>query len=261
MPANEQLLHNPEPLDHFVQLYEADEQLLARNVARYFQAGLERGEPGLAVATPEHSAAILWELRRLDVDVEAAQRDSRLRVLDAGRMLARFIVAGFPDATRFEATIGTAVRDSIQAAAGRPLRAYGDMAGVLWEARQFPAAIRVEQLWHKLRKSACFTLFCGYPIDVFTQLDIDLLDPLLCAHTHLLSSGGDGHLETALQHALDDVLGSEFNSVAPTLRGKLRSAWAQLPQAEATILWLRKNAPDRAEAVLASARRHYRALA
>jgi hypothetical protein len=260
MPVMEQLLANPEPLGHFVQLYEADEQLLIRNLAGYIREGLKRGEGGLAIATPEHGAALVWELRRLGADTETALRQGQLTLVDAGRTLARLIVAGFPDAARFEGIVGDAVRQSLKAASARRLRVYGDMAGILWEARQFAAATRLEQLWHKLGKSLSFSLFCAYPVDVFGPLDMDLLDPLLCAHAHLISSGRDGNLDAALGLAINEVLGRDSNELTSSIKGMQRSSWALLPSGESTILWLKKNHPDKAEAVLASARRHYRAM-
>ena len=41
------------------------------------------------------------------------------------------------------------------------------MVGLLWKARQFAAAIRLEQLWNKLLEQSAFSFYCAYAIDVF----------------------------------------------------------------------------------------------
>ena len=89
---------------------------------------------------------------------------------------------------------------------GRGCRAYGEMVGILWKARQFAAAIRLEQLWSKLLEQASFSLYCAYQIDVFGR-DQDLfnLDDVLCTHTHLVPSQANGALEAALNRAMEEV--------------------------------------------------------
>jgi hypothetical protein len=87
-------------------------------------------------------------------------------------------------------------REAFLATAG--LRVYGEMVGLLWQAGEYPAAIRLEQLWHRLMKAVDFSLYCAYPIDIFGRgFEAGLIDALLCAHTHLLSCGPDDALVSA----------------------------------------------------------------
>jgi hypothetical protein len=258
MSACEELLENPDPQHHLVQLYEANQQVLVDNVTCYLSEGLKRGSALLVIATAQHRELFLRGLKRVGADPETAIRESRFVMLDAEEMLGRFMVEGYPDSERFDAIIGTMVRDAVARTKTGDLRAYGEMVGVLWKTRQFPAAIRTEQLWNKLQRSISFTLFCAYPIDVFDKhFDVGVVDALLCAHTHLLPSATNGDLEAAIHRAMAEVLGSAARELRPTTNGGYRAAWAAMPRAEAVILWLRHDLPDRADEILARARRYY----
>jgi hypothetical protein len=255
-------LADPDPQTHFVQLYEADEGALVRNASRFLAAGLEQGNNLVVIATADHRAAILKVITATGADAREAERSGRLVLADAQETLARFMVEGYPDSTRFDGTVGALVRDALARADGSGLRAYGEMVGVLWKARQFPSAIRLEQLWNQLRKSSPFSLFCSYPIDIFdAQFEAGVLDALLCAHTHLLPAADNTDLENAIRRAMSDVVGHGNDDLRSLVPGDLRTAWPTLPMAEAMILWLRSRLPDSAEAILARARQYYHAAA
>ena len=220
------------------------------------------GSGAIIIATPSHTAAFLQEIARGGIDTEAAIRNGLLITADAKTILARIMMGGHPDAERFDRVVGSIVRDLAKTAGQHGVRAYGEMVGLLWQAKQFPAAIRLEQLWNKLQNTLVFDLFCAYPIDIFDRnFDVGVMDALLCAHTHLLPSGADPSLQAALRRAIDEFHGSaETHSKASV--DKIRSQnWAVLPEPEATILWLRANVPDTAEAILTRAQSYYQATA
>ncbi len=247
---------------HFLQLYEADDVALVRNAAAFLAAGLRHGSTAVVVASDEHTPAIVQHLEGAGFEAAALERSGRLQVFDAAETLGRFVVDGHPDAVRFDRIVGDAVRRSMALAGGNGVRAYGEMVGLLWKDRQYPAAIRLEQLWHKLRAQAPFSLFCWYPIDIFApDFDSGIVDALLSAHTHLLPRDAHGHLYAALERAMDEVLGADDPSRGVRVRAHRgrHPYWGQLPAAESTILWLRRAVPDRADRVLALAREYYTA--
>jgi len=137
----------------------------------------------------------------------------------------------------------------------RSVRAYGDMVGLLWQQKQFPAAIRLEQLWHKLSQECDFALLCGYPIDIFApDSDNAVVDALLCAHTHLVSAGPNGDVEAAVAAAIADVLGSP--TITP-LRASPQGQRAEIPRGDGLVLWVRQNYPELAAEILSRARENY----
>ena len=251
-----ELLEQPEPRGHVVQFYEADERLLVANVSRYLAEGLTRGDSALIVATEGHQAAFLAGLEELGTDVTAALGTGRLTLLDGEKTLAQFLVNEYPDADRFERVIGSTLRQALEYSNGSGLRVYGEMVGILWKARQYPAAIRLEQLWNKLRKSYDFDLFCAYSIDIFDK-QLGILDALLCAHTHLLPFGANGDLDHAVDRAMDEVLGARAAELRTSIDADSHTPLPAMPRAEALILWLRNNLPENVDAILTRARKYY----
>jgi hypothetical protein len=247
---------------HVVQFYGKDEGALVDGVGRYLREGIDRGERLLVVARPARVEAFARRLDELGASAAEAQHAGRLVLRDAAELLARFMVDGMPDEARFTETVGGLVdglrlRDRGQA---RPagIRAYGEMVALLWEEDQRAAAIALEACWNRLIAARRIALYCAYPIDVFGDgFQVSEVDEVLCAHTHLLPCGDQ--LERAVDAAMDDVLGARADRLRPLIRANYRPAWAALPRAEAVVLWLRNNLPDEANAILAAARRRFKA--
>lgn len=245
--------------DHVVQFYEADEQTLIANVAQSLFEGYERGANVMVVATKAHRDAFLDALTAMGADVEGALKVGQISALDADMMLRRFLSAGYPDAKKFDESVGAAIRSSVTRSQGRGLRVYGEMVGILWEKKQYPAAIRLEQLWHALRQQVAFMLICGYPIDVFGKdFDPGIVDALLCAHSQLLETCANGKLAGAVSRAMEEILGpSRVQSITSFMTGNISKQWGTLPTGESMILWLRKMMPEEADQILSRARGYY----
>lgn len=240
-----------------MQLYEADEAALASNVISYAGEGLRRGDGVLMIVTPQHQELFSEALASLRTD-SAAARNRQLVFCDAQETLAAFMVGGQPNWERFEQVIRDAMRQAQPAGDAAGLRAYGEMVGVLWRARQFAAAIRLEQLWNRLLERTSLSLYCGYPIDVFgDEFELSNLEGVLCAHTHLVPAHPGGALETALNRSMDEILGVAANELRLLIKANQPPGRAVMPAAESTILWLRKNLPEQATEIVARARRHY----
>jgi hypothetical protein len=238
-------------------LYDRDRLPLARNVAAYISEGLKRGQGAIVIATPEHRDIFREELRKRDIDASLPLLESGLLFLDAHQTLNRFLIDGEPDEARFRETVAAAI---CQVREARPagLRAYGEMVGVLWSAGRRASAIGLERFWNALLRDREFSLFCAYPIDIFSaDFQIPRVDALLCDHTHLIPTGEQDKLANALSFAIDEVLGSKAQSLKTLIKANYRPAWAVLPEAEGIILWLRNNLPRQADEILALARRQY----
>lgn len=254
-----QLLDQVDPKTHFVQLYGDDDLLLTRNVARFMAEGLRRGDGLVTIASPEHSGSVA-RLLRDERGYAKAVLEGRLVFLDAQATLDRLLLGGLPDPGLFDTVIGETLRQ-VQTRAGHTgVRAYGEMVGVLWKAGQYTAAVRLEELWNRLLHSSNISLFCGYPIDVFGEaFQVDQMDPLLCAHTHMLPV--DDTLESALNRAMHEVLGARVEGLRALMRANYRPSWGVVPRSEAVILWLRSNLPGSAGEILRLARHYYFAMA
>ncbi len=206
MQAVSQLAQAAEQSEHLVQFYDADPAAWAKSVGRYLAEGLKRGEALLIIATPDHNKAVVRRLNILGCDPDSNAYRGRLAFCDAAQTLAKFMVAGEPDWDRFQRTVGGEMRRLMGSSLSGGFRAYGEMVGVLWSAKQFYSAILLEEYWNRLLRSTKFKLFCGYPIDIFTDaFNHADVDAVVCAHTHVLPTGENGDLQEAVIRALDEV--------------------------------------------------------
>ncbi|MDQ6767068.1 MAG: MEDS domain-containing protein [Candidatus Eremiobacteraeota bacterium] len=247
-----------EPHGHLVQLYEDSDDVLVHDVAAYLFAGLEQGQGIVVVATTAHRDAFVKALQRLGANVDRALATRTLKFFDAHFMLASFMVNGSPDGRLFDEVIGSGIRAAHARAAGRGLSVYGEMVGELWKTRQYRAAIDLERLWNTLRESLTFHLYCSYPVDLFDGLfEIGTLDEVLGTHTHLVPAGRDRDFESAVTRAMNDVLGSSGQGLRPLIEDRHRHAWAAMPRGAATLVWLRRNFPDKQEEIVRLTRHYY----
>lgn len=227
--------------NHTVQFYGKDGGLLVQNVAAYLAESLRDGAAAVVIASREHCDAV----------TERVGASSQLVCRDAVEALAKFMVDGQPDAKLFDRTVGELAR-KLQAQYGR-VRAYGEMVGLLWEAHQPSAAIALEHLWNGLLATTGLELFCGYPIDVTSpHFQIGSIDAVLAAHSNVVT-GTRNEFQTALERAMEDVLGPRATGLR-LLAGPAQSrSWPQMPHPERTILWLRNNLPYYAEEIVRKA--------
>lgn len=80
--------------------------------------------------------------------------------LDAAATMAAFMAAGEIDGDSFRRVIGSVLREGAQT--GRPVRAFGEMVSLLWEAGDVLGAIELERSWNDLGGELHFSLLCAY---------------------------------------------------------------------------------------------------
>jgi anti-sigma regulatory factor (Ser/Thr protein kinase) len=191
--------------DHVVQFYEHERQL-GRAVGRYLTAAIEDGAVGLAIITEAHRRLLEAELESAGLDPETCRRDGSLILLDAAQTMSQFVDQGTVDPAGFQRVVGSVVRQATET--GKPLRAFGEMVALLWEAGDVPAAIELERAWNELARELPFALVCVYRSES-VQGD-ELAQPLLevCfQHTAVLSAPHDRHARAAHDEAagVDDI--------------------------------------------------------
>ena len=156
---------------HFVQFYEKD-SFLAEEVARYIGGALRAGHAGIVIARRVLIDELSAKLRR--------QRPTRLRpgmghghliTLDAQETLDTFMVDGWPNEALFRKSVGSQVEQAGQG--GRPIHAFGEMVALLCAQGNYKAAVRLEELWNELGRVHSFSLFCAYPLRLFSGMGED----------------------------------------------------------------------------------------
>jgi hypothetical protein len=180
-PWNDRLA---EPLakEHLVHLYE-DDRVLVEAVAIFAGRGLGKGEAVVLVATEAHLEAIERRLSETGFEVADLKAWGQLTVLDAARLLSRFLVDGQVDAVRFKAILSEVVAGARRGGRFPRVRVYGEMVDLLWR-HNHPATRRLEELWNEAIELHSVALLCGYRLD--GQLERDIPSDLQALHSHLI---------------------------------------------------------------------------
>lgn len=156
---------------HVVQFYGG--AFPAEAVASFLREGLAAGEVGIMVATPRHVLEVQKKLRG----------SGRCVFLDAEETMAKFMVHGRPDRTRFMDTIGDLVAQAAQMGNGR-VRAFGEMVVLLCQKGEPQAAYELEGLWNELGAKHPLKLLCSYPLSAFSGRNKDFETRLRDSHSH-----------------------------------------------------------------------------
>lgn len=171
---------------HVVQFYDQDSDLV-RAVGDYLTCALNEGATAIVIATEEHRQAFEAQLVRGGIDVTLAA-DGPVVWLDAAQTLSLFMQNGTLDPAAFRAVIGGVV--SWARGTGRPVRAYGEMVSLLWEAGDVLAAIELEKLWNELGEELTFGLWCGYDTkSAAAEEHADALREVCRLHTAVVDDG------------------------------------------------------------------------
>jgi anti-sigma regulatory factor (Ser/Thr protein kinase) len=202
---------------HAVQLYARETDLVGA-VATHLAEGLHAGGAGIVIATEPHRRAFATAIEATGADT------ATLTTLDAERTLSRFCSGGRIDHAAFRREIGGLVR----AAGGGPVRAYGEMVALLWDAGEVLAAIELEERWNDLGRELEFSLLCGYHLDSVAGHDAALED--VCRlHTSVETTAHFGALRDAPSAARDFVADAlRRGAAAPTLLSDAQLLVAEL---------------------------------
>jgi hypothetical protein len=180
-PVSRPLTH-PARGAHVLQLYDDDARLL-RSLEWWVLSGIDHDGAVVLVASEAHLAELQRRLGHQGLDL--ARGEGRVVVVEAGEMLDRFMVHGWPNTKLFDAAITACVDRVRRDRPDRPVRAFGEMVAVLMARGNPEATLRLEQLWAALLEREGIALFCAYPRSVFEAVPATLR--LVCeAHSHVI---------------------------------------------------------------------------
>jgi hypothetical protein len=246
----------PHRCDHLVQVYR-DPVELAESVATFFSAGLDAGDPAVAIVTAAHWPVFRERLERRGHDVAQLEAAGLLTVRDADETLAAIFDGASPSLRRFNDVVGGLLDLVAAAAPRRRIRAFGEMVDVLVRRGELAAADTLEGYWNALAEKREFTLLCGYKADLFDpDAQASLLPQIYRSHTHVLPPADGERIELAVGRALAEVLGEADAQKVYSRVARLRQAPAA-PASHLALLWVSAHMPRTASEVLAVARTHY----
>jgi hypothetical protein len=243
------------PAAHAVQVYR-DVEELADSVTRYLAIGFDLGEPAVVISTPAHWARFAERLAVSGWDAERIEESALLFRADAETTLAAVMQGGRPSPEQFEEVVGGLMDHVGVRFPKRRIRAVGEMVDLLCDRGNPAGAAALEELWNRLARRRAFSLLCGYRVDVFDKDAQRSVLPEICrAHSHVLPAGDPERLESAVDAALEEALGTQAGQVYTMVGQQLRRK--HVPLAQLALMWVSSQMPRSAERILESAREHY----
>ena len=152
-------------------------------VARFVAAGWDLDETVVVVCTQAHRTAVEARLVSQGHDPVARAKDGRYIWLDAHEALRGLVVDDRVDADRLRVGLTEVLAKAT--AAGRPVRAFGEMVAILWANGQVEAAVSLELLWNEILREHDFSLLCAYPTGALDQAELVDVRRVCDLHTDL----------------------------------------------------------------------------
>jgi hypothetical protein len=172
-----------ESRDHVVLFYR-DERELSEQVSKYLLPVIEDGGVVIVLATLDHRRSFEGHLAGAGIDVAAASARGFYLAPDISETMDGFMVANWPDPASFWQAISPLLRQA--AKTGRPVRIFGEIVALLWDAGLVDAAIEVEAMWNELGAQYPFSLLCAYPAQPANGTrQMDALTEVCHAHTQV----------------------------------------------------------------------------
>jgi DNA-binding NarL/FixJ family response regulator len=149
---------------HDVVFCSSDEVLVAA-FSRFIAGVLDRGNTVIVLVTEAHDRGLQRTLQASQVDVALAIRQKRYVSVSITELLAKVMVNGCPDPTRFvnaaEELLTEVARRAGQHA---EIAACGECSPTVWADGNVEAAIQLEQLWDEIAMSRQMEILCAYPL-------------------------------------------------------------------------------------------------
>lgn len=173
---------------HLVQFYAHDDSLTGRLI-EFITQGFAANTLCIVIGKPGTRQRIeqwISEESGLDGSAEEGSIRKLYVALDARDTLDRILINDWPSERLFDNVIGTLINEHTQQSRV-PVRAFGEMVGLLCDEGKYAAALRLEALWNELLQREPLTLLCGYPMHLFSDHDkTDQFHAICGAHSHVL---------------------------------------------------------------------------
>jgi CheY-like chemotaxis protein len=147
-------------------LFCSSDAVLVGAFSRFIAGVLHEGNAVIVAVTEAHDQSLQRALRASHVDFALAIRQQRYVSVNISELLAKVMINGWPDPTRFLNAAGDLVTESARRATGRHAKVAGcgECAPTVWARGHVEAAIQLEHLWDEIAKSREMDVLCAYPL-------------------------------------------------------------------------------------------------
>jgi DcmR-like sensory protein len=173
------------PSEHCVQIYDND-SVFMDTLEGFIKDGVRADEGVVVIATPAHLRALETRLEHYGLDLNEVRAQDRYIGLEAEQVVERSVVNRWLDDERFKQVVADVITRA--RGGGRKVRAFGEIAAILWARGNQAATVRLEHLWNDLCQAEMFSLFCAYPRAGFTRDFSKSINEICAAHSRVLAA-------------------------------------------------------------------------
>ena len=141
------ILRRIAPCEAVGKLYE-DNNAFIHGLSEFVKEGLKAGDSIVVIATAEHLLALENQLRVDGFNIFYLTLRDQYIPLNADALLEKFLVEGWPDEVLFTHLVMTLAARALKN--DRHIRAYSEMAALLWLRGHRAASVQLELIWNKL---------------------------------------------------------------------------------------------------------------
>jgi hypothetical protein len=251
-----ELLANPGPNGHIVQLYQ-DADFYGEAISHFAAEGVARGESIIIVATAPNWANISRRLISKGFAPDELFRRGQLILLDAEGVLPKFLVGGMPDGKKFK---GLAEATIEQARAGGKfprVRWWGEMVNLLYIAGNQSGSTRLEELFDEVIREQSIAIFHSFLMDKYDPKIYDRAFGDVCrTHAHVIPAEDYAMHRTIVDRAIGEVIGPIEGPLLRSLVSWAHDRMIGMPTSQSILLWIKDAVPTKFDEVLACARKY-----
>ena len=141
------LLRRIAPNDSAKNIY-ADDKVFVQDLAKFVKDGLQASDCIVVIASEQHLAALEDQLRVDGVDIFYLTLRDQYIPLNADLLLDKFMVNNWPDEVLFRHLVMSLASRALKN--DRHIRAFSEMAALMWLKGHRAASVQLELIWNKL---------------------------------------------------------------------------------------------------------------
>ncbi len=169
--------------DHFLQVYESDEELFD-SMEAFVSAGFVNGDAVVVVASESHLEELESRLEKI-YNVKKLFTDKRYLPINVEEVISYVIVDGKVDEANSASSLEN-ILNKVHREPGGKIRVYGETSPLLYERGNYEAAAKLERIGEEMRETGLFLFLCAYPKALFRQDEVNSVREICSCHSSLL---------------------------------------------------------------------------
>ena len=249
-----ELLANPAPNGHLVQLYQ-DVDFCAEAISHFSAAGIEKGESVVIVATAPNWARVANRLIGKGFNSADLLRQGQLILIDAEVALGTFLVDEMPDPDAFKAFATSTIKQARADGKFERVRWWGEMVNLLYVAGNQSGSTRLDELFDGVGNEQSIAILHSFLMDKYDPTIYDRTFNALCRiHEHVIPAEDYALHRTVVDRVVSEIIGPIDGPLLRSLVSWAHAHTVGMPTSQSILLWVKDAVPAKFDEVLARAR-------